>query len=256
MKKDTLTNSPLIRAGETADEILNGRVRIIQRKQGYRFSLDALLISHFIGPGKGCRILDLGTGSGIIALILAYLRPGSRIIGIEIQEAMADMARRTLDVNGLRDAIHILDGDIRRIGDVLPARSFDMAVANPPYRRLHSGRVNPEDEKALARHEISGTLADFLKAAVYALKPRGRMYLVYPARRMTTLIYQMRLNRLELKRCRMVHSDPESRGEFILAEGLVDGREELTVDPPLYIYERNRTYSAAMQSLFRDLASY
>ena len=228
MKTDAQNDTPLIHHGETADEILNGRIKVIQRKRGYRFSLDALLLAHFIGPGKSCHLLDLGTGSGIISLILAYLRPGIRIVGIEIQTALADMAMRTLALNGLQDTINIIVGDIRKLADLIPAHASDVVVANPPYRRLHSGRINPESEKAQARHELSGSLDDFLTAAMYALKPGGRLYLIYPARRMTTLICQMRQNRLELKRCRLVYSHPESRGEFILAEGVADGREELT----------------------------
>jgi len=249
-------NGPsLIRDGETADDILGGRFRVIQRKGGYRFSVDALLLAHFVGPGKKGRILDLGTGSGIIALLLCQLRPGSHLVGIEIQPPMADMARRSLALNHQNRDVEILTGDIRQIEDLVTGHTFDVAVANPPYRRLHSGRINPESEKAQARHEISGSLDDFLKAAAYALKPGGRLYLIYPARRMVELICRMRQNRLEPKRCRIVHSAPEARGEFILAEGIAGGREEMAVAPPLYIHDQKGRYSDAMTALFNDLAS-
>ena len=254
MEDEKRSGHPLIKEGETADNILDGRLRVIQKERGYRFSVDALLLAYFVGPGKG-RLLDLGTGSGIIALILSRTRPGSRIIAIEIQKEMAEMARRTLSLNGIGDTIEILTGDIRRIGDLVPSRSMDLVVANPPYRRLRSGRINPDSEKALARHEISGALDDFLKAAAHALIPGGRICLVYPARRMVDLICRMRQSRLEPKRCRLVHSTPASRGEFILAEGVAGGREELLVEPPLYIYDPGGAYSAAMTALFSDLAS-
>ncbi|MDD5170060.1 MAG: methyltransferase [Syntrophales bacterium] len=245
----------LIREGETSDEILGGRLKVIQRKRGYRFSVDSLLLTHFIGPGKGCHILDLGTGSGIIALILSYLRPGSRIVGIELQDDLADMAKRTLTLNGLSDTMEIIAGNVRQINELLPTRSFDMVVANPPYRRINSGRINPDGQKARARHEIDGSLNDFMMAAAYSLKPGGKLCLIYPVRRMVEAIHRMRLNHIEPKRCRMVHSHPESRGEFILIEGTAGGREEMTVEPPLYIYDGEDRYSETMQVLFSDLAS-
>ncbi len=248
-------DSPLLREGETVDGIQGGRLRVIQRKRGYRFSVDALLLAQFAGSAKGRHILDMGSGSGIIGLLLCRLRPGSRVVGIEIQQGLADMARRTLAMNGMRDKMNIVEGDVRQIKELVPAHAFDTVVSNPPYRKHLSGRINAESEKAVARHEISGSLDDFLKAAAYALKPGGRVYLIYPARRMAELISRMRLNRLEPKRCRIVHSHPESRGEFILAEGVAGGREEMAVEPPLFIYDGNGNYSAAMTALFSDLAS-
>jgi tRNA1Val (adenine37-N6)-methyltransferase len=255
MKKEKLHGPSLIRDGETADDILGGRIKVIQKKRGYRFSVDALLLAKFSKEAKGHRILDLGTGSGVIALILSHMKPASHVIGIEIQEDLTDMAQRTLALNGcIPENIEIRKGDIRRVETLIRPRSFDAVVFNPPYRRLQSGRINPEEEKARARHEILGSLDDFLKAAACALRPRGRVYLIYPARRMVELICRMRQNRLEPKRCRMVHSYPEHRGEFILAEGISGGREEMIVEPPLYIYDKEGHYSEAMAAVFDDLA--
>jgi len=247
--------SPLIKDGETADKILDGKFRVIQKKRGYRFSVDALLLAHFIKPAGNRHILDLGTGSGVIPLLLAHRLPGSRIRGIEIQPEMVDMARRTLDMNRCGDRISIEEGDIRRIADHICPRSFDLVCANPPYRRLFSGRINPEAEKARARHELTGSLVDFLHAAAFAVKPGGRVCLIYPAKRMVELIYRMRCQRLEPKRCRIVHSDLQSRGEFILVEGTAGGREELLMEPPLCIRDPGGNYSAAMVSVFDELAS-
>lgn len=248
-------HSPLIGAGETADKILGGRFKVLQKKRGYRFSLDALLLAHFVGLGPKGQILDVGTGSGIVALILSHLRPGSRIVGLEIQPELAEMAKRTLSLNGVTDGVTILEGDARRIDHYFPARSFDRVVFNPPYRRLSSGRINPDSQKAQARHEILGSLDDFLQAASFALKPGGRVDVVYPVRRMAELISRMREKCLEPKRCRIVHSSAGSRGEFILAEGVAGGREEMTMEPPLFIYEPDGRYTEAMSNLFNDLAS-
>lgn len=248
--------SPFIHADETADDILGGRIQVLQKKKGYRFSIDAILLAHFVGPGPSGHILDLGTGSGIIGLLLFYFRPGSRVVGLEIQSELADMAKRTLSLNKIPDGLTILEGDIRRIKENLPGQSFDIVVFNPPYRRIASGRINPDSQKARARHELLGALDDFLQAAAFVLKPGGRVYIVYPVRRMVSLISRMRQVRLEPKRCRVVYSSLESRGEFILVEGIAGGREELAMAPPLCIYERDGRYTEAMTALFNDLASF
>lgn len=241
---------------ETIDEILGGRLRIVQKKRGYRFSLDALLLAHFARLGSGEAIIDLGTGSGIVALILACLHPCSRILGIEIQEPMAEMARRSAVMNRLDRRVEIRRGDLRIPESLCPPASFDAAVCNPPYRRLGSGRMNPDPEKTAARHEIAGTVAEFLAAAAYALREGGRLYTIYPAARAVELLYRMRLSRLEPKGLRLVHSRCDSGAQLVLAEGVKGGGEQLSVAPPLFIYEQKGGYSAEMISIFQALSSF
>jgi tRNA1Val (adenine37-N6)-methyltransferase len=255
MERGKESDDPRIMAGETIDYPPGGRLKVIQKKRGYRFSVDAILAAQFVRPVKGGAIIDLGTGSGVIAMILAFRQAGSRVVGIEIQSSLADMARRSVALNGMVGHVEIIEGDLRRIEDLIRPGSFDIAVSNPPYGRLLSGRVNPDGEKALARHEIVGSLDDFLRAAEYALKPGGRVSVVYPARRMVELLCRMRHHRLEPKRCRMVHSYPGKRGDFILAEGIEGGREEVAIESPLYIYDPDGNYSEAMVNLFNDVVS-
>ena len=166
------------------------------------------------------------------------------------------MARRSVELNGLAGCVEIRRGDIRHPESLFAPTSFDVAVFNPPYRRLRSGRTNPDPGKAVARHEIEGTVGDFLAAAAHALKPGGRAYAIYPARRMVEMISRMRAARIEPKRLRIVHSRPGGRGEFILVEGVKGGREELTVLPPLIIYGEGSGYTAEMAAIFRDLAAF
>ena len=158
--------------------------------------------------------------------------------------------------NGLAGCIEIRRGDIRLPESCFAPTSFDVAVFNPPYRRLRSGRMNPDPGKAIARHEIEGAAGDFLAAAACALKSRGRTYAIYPARRMVEIISRMRAVRIEPKRLRIVHSRPGGVGEFILVDGVKGGREEMTVLPPLYIYGEGSGYSAEMEAIFRDLATF
>ena len=244
------------RDGETVDEILGGRLRIIQKKRGYRFSLDALLLAHFAALQEGDDLIDLGTGGGIIALILAQRFRCGRVLGIDIQDEIVAIAKRNVVLNGLAGQIQIRRGDVRRPEFLCEPQSFSAAVFNPPYRRLRSGRMNPDPEKAVARHEIAGTAVDFLAAAVYALRPEGRVYAIYPATRMVQLLARMRDFRIEPKRLRLVHSRPGGSGAFVLVEGVKEGREGLRVLPPLFIHKEQGGYTPEMTEIFRALSAF
>jgi len=246
----------LQREDETVDGLLNGRLQVIQKKKGYRFSLDALLLASFIRLGREHSLLDMGTGSGILALITAMRRPDARVVGIDIQADMVEMAMRSAALNGLEDRVMFRVGDVRQIRRIYKAESFDAVVCNPPYRKVNSGRINPLGEKALARHEIGGTLRDFLEAACHVLRPGGRLFVIYPARRLASLVAGMRETALEPKRYRGVHSRCDTTGTFILAEGCKGGGEELGVLPPLFIYRDSGGYTEAMEGIFTELSRF
>jgi len=239
---------------ETLESLFGGRLQILQKKKGYRYTIDSVLLAHFVEPKKGERILELGAGSGVISLLLAFRNPGVRVTGLELQAELADMAGRSISMNGLEGRVSIFQGDVRNAAELMEARSQDVAVFNPPYRKMGSGKVNPGREKALARHELAGSIADFLKAAYYALEPGGRACLIYPCSRMAEAIHRMREEKMEPKRLRMVHSRPGSRGDFILVEGIKGGGEEMAVLPPLFVYQEGEGYSAEMEALFRNLS--
>jgi len=239
---------------ETIDEILGGKLRIIQEKKGYRFSLDAFLLTHFIRLKKGDHIIDLGTGSGVIAIIMGTRKECGRVVGIDVQEKLVDMAKRSVEVNTLSGKVEIRQGDVKQIEQLFPSLSFDVVIFNPPYRKLKSGRINPNDQKSIARHEIKSTLNDFLHASVYVLKKSGRVYIIYSATRIVELLSAMKATGIEPKRMQIVHSYSVSRGEFVLVEGIKGGREELEVMPPLFIYTEGGDYTYAMSSVFRELS--
>ncbi|MCX5839066.1 MAG: methyltransferase [Deltaproteobacteria bacterium] len=245
-----------LRDGETVDEILGGRLRIIQKKRGYRFSLDALLLAHFAALQEGDDLIDLGTGGGIIALILAQRFRCGRVLGIDIQDELVAIAKRNVVCNGLAGQIEIRRGDVRCPEFFCEPQSFSAAVFNPPYRRRGSGRMNPDPEKAVARHEIAATAADFLAAAVYALRPEGRVFAIYPATRIVLLLARMRDFRIEPKRLRLVHSRPSGSGAFVLVEGVKAGREGLKVLPTLFIHEDQGGYTSEMTAVFRALSVF
>ena len=244
----------LIHDDETVESLFGGRLQILQKKKGYRYTIDSVLLAHFVEPKKGERILELGAGSGVISLLLAFQNPGVRVTGLELQTELADMAGRSISMNGLEGRVNILQGDVRNAAELLEARSQDVVVFNPPYRKMGSGKLNPGREKALARHEIAGSIADFLRAASYALETGGRVCLIYPCSRMVEAIHRMRVEKMEPKRLRMVHSRPGSRGDFILVEGMKGGGEELSVLSPLFVYREDERYSEELETLFRNLS--
>jgi tRNA1Val (adenine37-N6)-methyltransferase len=246
----------LLQEGEKIDFILEGRLGIIQRERGYRFSIDALLLADFVRPHEGDDLIDMGTGSGIIAAILAKRVRRGRILGIEIQQRLVSVARRNVQLNHLSDRIEVIQADIRFPESFCRPESFSIAVFNPPYRRLHSGRVNPDPEKAAARHEIFGTAADFIAAASYALRLEGHMYAIYPSTKAVYLLAQMRSSHIEPKKLCMVYSGPGTSASFVLVDGVKGGKEELNVLPPFFIYNKKGGYTREMGRIFRGLASF
>jgi len=251
-----MSSPVVIRAGETVDQILGGKLKIIQKEKGYRLSIDALLLTHFIGLKVGDHVLDLGTGGGIVPVILAKRWACSRIAGLDIQGDLIDMAGRSAVLNQVADHVEFVRGDVRQIKTLFDAGSFDVVTFNPPYRRMHSGRINPNAEKAIARHELKATLDDFLQAAAHCLKIKGRVFVIYPAARAVKLFSRMRTLHLEPKRMALVYSNPFSEGQFVLVECLKGGNEAMKVLPPLFIYEDGGAYSQAMQRIFSDLAAF
>ncbi len=239
---------------ETLDEILDGRLRVFQKKKGYRFSLDAILLAHFVSLKSKSKAIDLGTGSGIIPLILAARFPPVAWTGLEIQDDLAGLATRSIQLNGLQDQINIVQGDARKIKNIFSAHSFDAVTFNPPYRKINSGRINPDQEKAIARHEIKGSLKDFLQAAKYLLKPAGKVFTIYPAKRLAELVSLFRANSIEPKRMKFVFSDVNSAAEFVLVEGRAGSREELNIEPSLVIYDEDKEYTKQITDIFSDLA--
>ncbi len=238
---------------ETADSILHGSLHVFQNKRGYRFSLDSILLSHFAFLKPKTYNIDLGCGSSIIMLILARRFPCTTWTGVEIQEGLAALAQKNIQANGLEGRIKILCNDARAIEKILPQNSFDSVIFNPPYRKLKSGRINPQLEKAIARHEIQGSLKDFLQAAKYLLKPGGRVFTIYPAKRLVELISLFRLCDIEPKRLKLVFSDNCSPAEFVLVEGRAQSSEELEIEQPLYIYDQDKKYTREMSAVFSEL---
>jgi tRNA1Val (adenine37-N6)-methyltransferase len=241
------TSSP--KSKETLDVLCDGKLSLFQSRAGYRFSLDALLLANFVTVKRREKIVDLGTGNGVIPLILATLHRSVILTGVELQPAMIERARRNVQLNGLEKRIQILSGDVRAGAQLAAEASFDVAVCNPPYRKPSSGRISPNDEKRIARHETRGDLGDFLRTGAFLLRPKGRMAIVYSAGRVIDLLSAMREARIEPKRMRIVHSFAGVEASLILVEGVKGGRSGVEVLAPLTIYRRGKEYTEEVATM-------
>lgn len=213
-------------------------IKVLQPRYGYRFSIDSLLLADFVRIRKFDHILDIGTGCGVIAMVLAKKYSNVKIVALEIQKDLARIAEKNIRLNHLDGQIAVDELDLNRIPEVFSAGSFDHVVANPPYRSPVSGRLCKNSQEALARHEILTDLDQVLSAARYALHPGDRISLIYPADRTAKLLAGMHELSLEPKRLRMIHPDPNLPAKLILVEGCKDAGEELRVLPPIFLNSR------------------
>ncbi len=229
----------LVSPDETLDTFFNGRLQVIQKKKGYRFSIDVVLLSQFVKIRKDERVIDLGTGCGILPLLLSQTTKARSFVGVEIQEELAECAKKNVLLNHLEDRISILQQDLRELGKTFAPGSFDVVLSNPPYRKYRSGRINPSAEKAIARHEIKGTLRDLISIASYLLPTKGRCYFIFPAMRTIDLLVALRSRKLEPKRLRFAHPRIGEGAKFILAESVKASGVELNIMDPLMLHESN-----------------
>jgi len=231
----------------TTDTFLNGRLTVYQYKPGYRFSIDAILLAGYVRPRAEDRLIDLGCGCGIIALILAHRYPDLQLFGVEIQPTLVGLARKNVVKNRMSDRIRILERDIATLSQKEIQGPVDIVVCNPPFGRVRAGRINPNNERALARHEIKMTLKDITATVRGMLRTGGRFYIIFPAERITDLFCRMRADRIEPKRMRTVHSGTTDPARRILVEGIAGGRPGISMDPPLVIYKAEGVYTAEVQ---------
>jgi tRNA1Val (adenine37-N6)-methyltransferase len=234
----------------TTDCFFNGRIQIMQNRSGYRFSIDAIILSFYAGKYPADQILDLGTGCGIIPIILAYRNPKVSVYGIEVQKALAIIGAMNVAANQMENQITILCQDMKTLKPNMISGSIDLVVSNPPYRRLDSGRINPNPQRAVARHEIKATLSDVVRTASRMLRISGRFVTIYPAERLTDLFTQMRLGGIEPKFFRMIHAGWKTEAKLVFMEGIKGGRPGVKTGPPLIVYGEAGNYTDEVEEMF------
>jgi tRNA1Val (adenine37-N6)-methyltransferase len=234
----------------TTDSIFNGRLRIKQPRRGYRFSIDAIIVAHHADPRPGDRVVDLGSGCGIVPMILTYRHPDLQIYGIEVQDELAAISEQNISDNHLDDRISILHLDMNNLKTTMISGPADLVISNPPYRKTQAGRINPDQQRAVARHEIRATLKDLTQTARRILRPFGHFLTIYTADRMTDLFSQLRFASLEPKFLRTIHSTRRSEAKLILVDALKGGSPGLKVGPSLVIYQEDGSYTAEVDKMF------
>lgn len=250
------TKKNLVRAGERLDDLQTGGYYLIQDPNQFCFGIDAVLLSSFAKVKKGEKALDLGTGTGIIPILLEAKNEGVFYAGLEIQEASADMARRSVLYNRLEEKIDITTGDIKEAAKIYGAASFDVITVNPPYMIGAHGVKNGNDAKYIARHEVCCTLLDILKQSGKLLKEKGRFYMVHRPFRLPEILKTMCECRIEPKRMRLVHSYVDKEPTMVLIEGLKNGRPRMKVEPPLIVYKENGEYTEDVLYMYGEMKKF
>lgn len=228
---------------ERLDDLQVNGYEIIQHPGKFCFGMDAVLLSNFARVKKGESTLDLGTGTGIIPILLSAKTQGERFVGLEIQEESADMATRSVLHNGLEEKIKIVNGDIKEAVEIFGPASFDVITTNPPYMIGQHGIANASDAKTIARHEVLCTLDDILRQSAKILRPGGRFYMVHRPFRLAEIFSKMVELKIEPKRMRMVHPFIDKEPNMVLIEGTRGGNSRMTVERPLVVYKEVGIYS-------------
>ena len=244
---------PLLHPDETLDALGYGNLQIIQPRHGFRVTIDPVLLASFTRIKAKERWIDLGCGSGVLPLLLAVRETGIQLTGIEIDPTSADRARRSIVINRLEKQIDIIQGDLRELHKTFAAQALDCVITNPPYRRPESGRISVGEQRAIARHELHGSLDDFLDTSRYLLKNGGRFYAIYLAERIPELLSKMSAKKIEPKRLRCIHPRQGNDANLVLIEGRRNGRPGLTITPPLFLYE-GEAYSEEVRMLAGDFS--
>lgn len=235
---------------ERLDELQRNGYRIIQDPERFCFGMDAVLLSGFVKVKPSGTVLDLGTGTGIIPLLVEAKTEASHLVGLEIQEESADMARRSVELNALSHKIDIVTGDIKEAGTLFQAASFDVITSNPPYMIKEHGLQNPDAPKAIARHEILCTLEDVVGQAAGLLKPGGHFFMVHRPFRLAEIITTMTRYGLEPKRMQLVYPFVDEEPNMVLIEGVRGGRPRMQVEKPLVIYKEPGVYMPEIYEIY------
>jgi tRNA1Val (adenine37-N6)-methyltransferase len=239
-----------LKEDETIDDLQLGGIYVIQKKNAFRFGVDAVLLANFARVKRGMKVIDLCSGTGIIPFILAGKTEAAHISGLEIQDEMVDMANRSVKYNKLTEKIKFINGDLKNTHLLKELSKVEVVTVNPPYKLINSGVINPNDKNAIARHEICCTLEDVIIACRILLKDNGRMYMVHRPERLADILCLMRKHKIEPKAIRMIHPNTKKAPNIVLIEGQRDGGAFLKWQKPLYIYNDEGGYTEEIEKIY------
>ncbi|SCG81740.1 putative protein yabB [Proteiniborus sp. DW1] len=239
-----------LKDNERIDELQCKGLKIIQNTEGFCFGMDAVLLSNYCDMKKGSEVVDLGTGTGIIPLLVWAKNNVKKIYGIEIQEEVAEMATRTMKMNGIEEHIKIINANLIQAPEILGVNKFDSVTSNPPYMLQGGGLINPEDKKAISRHEITCTLEDIIRTASRLLKHNGSFFMVHRPHRIVDIFCLLRQYKLEPKKIRFVHPKVGEKPNLVLIKSVKASKPELKFEPPLYVYNDELTYTEEIYKIY------
>ena len=245
-----MTTDVLLKENERVDDLQRNHYKIIQDPNRFCFGMDAVLLSGFARAGEGDRVLDLGTGTGIIPLLMEAKTKASHLTGLEIQAESADMAARSVKLNGLDSKITIVNGDIKEAVSLFGTASFDVVTCKPPYMTENHGLTNPNAPKAIARHELLCTLEDVIRQSARLLKPGGNFFMVHRPFRLTDIIVLLREYKLEPKRMKLVYPFVDKDPNMVLIEANRGGKPRMTVEKPLIVYKEPGVYTDEIYDIY------
>lgn len=239
-----------LKSDERLDDLQRNGYQIIQKKNGFCFGMDAVLLSGFARVKQGEKAIDLGIGTGIIPILLEAKYEGEHYTGLEIQDEMADMAARSVALNHLEEKVSIVKGDIKEASRLFGAASFDVVTSNPPYMNDAHGLKNPDLPKAISRHEVLCTLDDVTREAARLLRPGGRFYMVHRPHRLIEIITALTKYKLEPKRMKMVHPFVEKDANMVLIEAVRGGKSMIKVEAPIVVYQEPGVYTQEIYDIY------
>lgn len=242
-----------IKERERIDDLQIKDYRIIQKTDGFCFGIDAVLLSDYAKVKKRSVGMDLCSGTGIIPILMEAKYPLAHVEGLEYQEEYAEMAERSVCMNGQSEKVHIAQGDVRKIKETYKRESFDWVTCNPPYMTGNHGLTNPDFSKAIARHEITCSLEDVIQAAKWLLKPGGHFYMVHRPFRLAEIIYTLKKYKLEPKRMRLVQPYIDKEPNMVLIDAAKGGNERITVDVPLIVYNKDGSYTDEIYQIYGEM---
>ncbi len=243
-----------LKKSERIDDLQFKNLKIIQDKEGFCFGMDSVLLSDFAKQIKrNAIVLDLGTGTGIIPTLLCAKTELKKVIGVEIQKEVAEMANKSIQLNCLQDRFEIINEDIINLNKIYKKQTFDVIVTNPPYKKRESGIINENQKKVIARHEITANLEDFIKTSRDLLKDKGEFYMVHRPERLVDIFNFMRKYKLEPKSLKMVYSNQEKEPKLVLIKGIKNARPFLNIEKNLYIYDKDGNYTKDILKIYHKI---
>lgn len=243
-----------LEANERIDDLEFKNLKIIQNKDGFCFGIDSVLLSNFAkNIKKDSMVLDLGTGTGIIPILLCGKTKLKKVTGIELQEEVAKMAKKSIKLNNLEDKFNVINENILNLNKIYENQTFDVIVSNPPYKKKDTGITNENEKKIISRHEISASLEDFIKISKDLLKDKGEFYMVHRPERLVDIFELMRKYKIEPKILKMVYSYKNKEPKLILIKGVKNAKPFLKVESNLYIYEDTGKYTKEILKIYNKI---